>query len=208
MYLLIDFCCTLLAHMPLYIAPSFLKLFLLLYSGRSQGEGETQEGKFNQTMSTSSGAVPWPVEGPVLKPQHLECKMQFHSAAAPAAQRGFLSREVLGAPRAAFLRQEQEQELCWALDKPLGCCWQRWCCCFVESRDAALALLSPWGPSGLLGRGGVHGEGWHWKAALHQAPSAVPWGNTKLLTVSTIIAKISLLVSWCRGQEQTHSWEL
>lgn len=60
MYLLIDFCCTLLAHMPLYIAPSSLKLFLLLYSGLGEVEGRerNRKGKFNQTMSTSSGARP------------------------------------------------------------------------------------------------------------------------------------------------------
>lgn len=51
------------------------------------------------------------------------------------------------------------------------------------------------------------GEDWDWKAALHQAANAAPLGSTKLLIVETIIAKISLLVSWCR-QEQTHSWEL
>lgn len=192
--------------MPLYIAPSFLKLFLLLYSGRGRGEGEKQEGKFNQTMSTSNGAVPVAREGPVLKPQHLECKMQFHSAAAPPAQRGFLSREVLGAPRAVFLRQEQEQELCWALDKPLGCCWQRWCCCSVESRDPALALLSPGVPQGCWGGVGCRGRAG--TGSIAASPQCCSLGKYQIINSFTIIAKIALLVSWCRGQEQTHSWEL
>lgn len=56
--------------------------------------------------------------------------------------------------------------------------------CFGESRDPSPGSAQPWGPTGL--RGDVLlGEEWHWKAALHQAPSAAPRGNTKLLMVST-----------------------
>lgn len=51
MYLLIDFCCTLLAHMSIYIAPSFVKLFLLLYSGLGEGEGRERNGKRNSTKT-------------------------------------------------------------------------------------------------------------------------------------------------------------
>lgn len=55
LYLLIDFCCTLLAHMPIYIAPSFVKLFLLLYSGLGEVEGRerNRKKKFNPNPSTS-----------------------------------------------------------------------------------------------------------------------------------------------------------
>lgn len=86
MYLLVDFCCTLLAHIPIYIAPSFVKLFLLLYSGFGEVEGRerNRKKKFNQNLSTSILQLcSWHSEGPVLKPQHLECKMQFHSTWAP-----------------------------------------------------------------------------------------------------------------------------
>lgn len=100
--------------MPLYIAPSFLKLFLLLYSGLGEVEGRerNRKGKFNQTTSTSSGAVP--VAGPVLKPQHLECKMQFHSAAAPSEQ----GRGRAAPAGAAPLASTGQQEPCWALGSP------------------------------------------------------------------------------------------
>lgn len=107
MYLLMDFCCTLLAHMPLYIAPSFLKLFLLLYSGSGEVEGRERNRNGNSTKPRppAVGPCPRPVEGPVLKAQHLECKTQFHSASV-APVRG--SRAI---PAGASLSQEQPSRM-------------------------------------------------------------------------------------------------
>lgn len=51
MYLLIDFCCALLAHIPIYIAPSFVKLFLHLYSGLGEIEGRERNRKENSTKT-------------------------------------------------------------------------------------------------------------------------------------------------------------
>lgn len=51
MYLLVDFCCALLAHIPIYIAPSFVKLFLHLYSGLGEIKGRERNRKENSTKT-------------------------------------------------------------------------------------------------------------------------------------------------------------
>lgn len=119
MYLLIDFCCTLLAHMPLYIAPSFLKLFLLLYSGLGEVEGRERNSKGNSTKPSppAEGPCPWPLQGPVLNLSIWNVKCSFTLQLLPQAPQ----------PRAGKSWGDQSnpcwgsslrQELCWALSSP------------------------------------------------------------------------------------------
>lgn len=181
--------------MPLYIAPSFLKLFLLLYSGLGEVEGRERNRKGNSTKPCppAVGPCPWPVAGPVLKPQHLECKMQFHSAAAPSAQRGpdkgLWAGKHWGNPEQSLLGQlprgpRARQEPCWALNKALGFDGGVGGSCCAQSKDPSPAC-QPLGSHSSQGSGGevLEGQDWGWKAALHQAGSAAPRGSTKLLIV-------------------------
>lgn len=168
------------------------------------------------------GPGPWPVEGPVLKPQHLECKMQFHSAAAPSgpacSEQGGTGESQSNPRWGSFPWPGAEQQrraglwaapwLCWQCCRVLLCCRQGSQPWLWQPR------LSPGGSHSTWAQGEVLlGEGWvcgrtGTGGSIAPSSQCCSLGNTKLFILSTIIAKSSLLVSWCRRQEQSHSWEL
>lgn len=129
--------------------------------------------------------------------------MQFHSAAAPSGPTA-LSREELGRAEQSLLGQFPEAGAVLGSELTPGWGWQSWGVCFAQS-TAWLWLSSSaraQGESAATGGLGRSGTG---RQHCSQCCSS---GNTKFLIVQTIMAKIPLLVSWCRGQEQTHSWEV
>lgn len=185
--------------MPLHIAPSFLKLFLLLYSGLGEVEGRERNRKGNSTKPRppAEGPCLWPMEGPVLKPQHLECKMQFHSAAAPSGASeglwagqhwGDAEQSLLGqlprarnGPAGAVLGSEQSPQLMMAV---LGCP------ALFKAEPSPGSGSAPGVPQqpGLRGRccwqgsGGVGRTGTGRQRCTEQ-PVLVPRGDTKLVIV-------------------------